>query len=166
MMPERGGPLGERDSEGEMRNADPQLDAGSRRRLATIVDAIVTSRREAVIDGEDDAPFPSRRQVVEIVGHLLELLLPGRPVDHELVDSDSLEQEVRRRVSLLVEMLSLQISVSLRHGCMNGGRPCEECRKLGQEQAIAWGEGPLSWTADQVILQRFCDAHEGEFVHG
>ncbi len=138
MMPERGGLVGEPDSEREMRNADHQPAAGSRRRLAAIVDAIVTSCREAVIDGEGDAPFPSRRQVVEIVGHLLELLLPGRPVDHELVDSDSLEQEVRRRASLLVDMLSMQISVSLRHGCMNGGRPCEECHKLGQEQAITF----------------------------
>ena len=121
-------------------NTDLHLGADSEQRLASIVDAVVSSCRGTGIDGEDTAPFPSRRQVIEIVEKLLELLLPGRPGDHEVIGGETLEQEVRRRVSWLFEMLSLQISLSLRHGCMKVGEPCGACDKLGHEKAMAFLE--------------------------
>ena len=121
-------------------NTDLHLGADSEQRLASIVDAVVSSCRGTGIDGEDAAPFPSRRQVIEIVEKLLELLLPGRPGDHEVIGGETLEQEVRRRVSWLFEMLSLQISLSLRHGCMKVGEPCGACDKLGHEKAMAFLE--------------------------
>jgi serine O-acetyltransferase len=126
---------------GEMGNKTGlHLGADSRQRLASIVDAVVNSCRATAIEGEDAAPFPSRRQVIEIVEQLLELLLPGRPGDHEVIGGVTLEQEVRRRISWLFEMLSLQISLSLRHGCMAAGNPCAECDRLGQEKAMAFLE--------------------------
>lgn len=121
-------------------NSEPHLGADSKQRLASIVDAVISSYRGTGIGGEDAAPFPSRRQVIEIAEQLLELLLPGRPGDHEVIGGDTLEQEVRRRVSWLFEMLSLQISLSMRHGCMKVGKPCGACEKLGQEKAVAFLE--------------------------
>lgn len=121
-------------------NSEPHLGADSKQRLASIVDAVIGSYRGTGIGGEDAAPFPSRRQVIEIAEQLLELLLPGRPGDHEVIGGDTLEQEVRRRVSWLFEMLSLQISLSMRHGCMKVGKPCGACEKLGQEKAVAFLE--------------------------
>jgi len=133
--------VGEVNAHGETGdNTDLHLGADSEQRLASIVDAVVSSCRGTGIDGEDAAPFPSRRQVIEIVEKLLELLLPGRPGDHEVIGGETLEQEVRRRVSWLFEMLSLQISLSLRHGCMKVGEPCGACDKLGHEKAMAFLE--------------------------
>ncbi len=116
------------------------LGTDTRQRLESIVDAVTSSCRITTIEGEHAAPFPSRRQVIEIVEQLLELLLPGRPGDHEALGGRTLEQEVRWRISWLFEELSLQISLSLRHGCMKDGNPCDECGSLGQEKAMAFLE--------------------------
>jgi serine O-acetyltransferase len=133
--------VGEVNAYGEMGNStDLHPGADSKQRLVSIVDAVISSYRGTGIGGEDAAPFPSRRQVIEMAEQLLELLLPGRPGDHEVIGGDTLEQEVRRRLSWLFEMLSLQISLSMRHGCMKVGKPCGACEKLGQEKAVAFLE--------------------------
>ncbi len=133
--------MGEVNASGEMgNNGGRHLGSESEQRLACIIDGVVSSCRGTAIEGEDAAPFPSRRQVIEIVEQLLELLLPGRPGDHEVIGGETLEQEVRRRISWLSEMLSLQVSLSLRHGCMKTGNPCAECSRQGQEKAMAFLE--------------------------
>jgi serine O-acetyltransferase len=129
--------VGDENLHSEMRNVELRLGPVPRKYLGPIVDAVVASYRGAEIDGEDAAPFPSRREVTQILAEVLELLLPGRPGDHEVVGGDLLEQEVHRRVSKLFESLSRQIALSFRHGCMKAGQPCLECDKLGQEKALA-----------------------------
>ena len=121
-------------------NAQSQLSADLREQLASVVDAVVASCREASIDGEDDAPFPSRREIVEILEDAMDLLLPGRPKDGETLGGESIEHEVGRRIHRVFEGLSLQISLSRRHGCARASQPCVKCGEWGQERAVTFLE--------------------------
>lgn len=66
------------DSEKSACDENLDLDVGSRKRMRSVVDVVLKDCRESSIDGEDNAPFPSRREVVQVLEDLTCLVLPGR----------------------------------------------------------------------------------------
>jgi serine O-acetyltransferase len=117
-----------------MEDIRPGRDDGFGQRLSSIVTALLDSCRESAIDGEDQAPFPSRREVVQILEGLMDMLFPGCP------GAGAHGGDTAKHADWLVreafDRLSVQISVSLRHGCMKSGPPCERCAAWGQEKAV------------------------------
>jgi len=126
----------EQDSEREGRCPDHQLGEDARQRLRSIVDSVVASPGGSTVSGEEDAPFPSPREISRIVENLMDLALPVRAGNHKVLAGYSVEREVAEKVAWIYDRLSLQISVSIRHGCMENGKPCAECAERGQSLAM------------------------------
>jgi serine O-acetyltransferase len=124
-------------------NAD--LDARGKQRMRSVVLEVLDDCRKSSIDGEDNAPFPSRREVVQVLEDLTCLVLPGRL--KERMQGEDTDEYVDCLVGKVFDRLSVQISVSLRHGCMKSGASCERCTAWGREQAM-------------LLLERFPDLRE------
>jgi serine O-acetyltransferase len=131
-----GGKVQEQDSEREGRRPDHQLGEDARQRLRSIIDAVAASSGESSIGGEGDAPFPSPREIARIAENLMDLVLPIRAGNHKVLAGYSREREVSEKVRWIYDRLSLQVSMSIRHGCVENGRFCEECARRGQDLSI------------------------------
>jgi serine O-acetyltransferase len=111
--------------------------ADYRSRLSGIVDKIVAgcddSKCYAHIDYEQ---LPSQAAVVDILNKLRAILFPGY-FNSEKLDPVNLNYHVGRTVSELFDMLSEQISRSIRHDCFKYDLACTECAERGYEHAIA-----------------------------
>ena len=64
----------EQDSERDGRRPDQRLGEHARQRLKSIVDAVAASSGGSSIGGEEDAPFPSPREIARIVENLIDLV--------------------------------------------------------------------------------------------
>jgi serine O-acetyltransferase len=126
----------EQDSKREGRCPDHRLGEDAGQRLKPIVDAVVASSGGSIIRGEEDAPFPSPREIARIVANLIDLVLPVSAGNHKVLAGYSVERDVAEKVAWIYDRLSLQISMSIRHGCMANGQPCAECAERGQDLAI------------------------------
>lgn len=114
-------------------DSNSKLTASSKRQLAAAVDAIVESCQESTVDG-GAMSFPARSEVAEILEDLRNLIYPGC---FGAQDSDrrNLADYVRDKTVQVFDKLSVQVSLSLRHGCIESGELCKQCRELGQAQA-------------------------------
>ncbi len=126
------------DSEKAARDENLDLEVASRQRMRLVVDEVLRDCRESSIDGEDNAPFPSRRKVVQVLEDVTCLVLPGRL--KERTQRGDVGEYVDCLVREVLDSLSVQISVSLRHGCMKSGDPCERCAASGRERALLFVE--------------------------
>jgi serine O-acetyltransferase len=126
------------DSDRVVRDENRDPEAASRQRMRSVVDEVLEDCRESSIDGEDNAPFPSRRKVVQVLEDVTCLVLPGRL--KERTQRGDAGEYVDCLISKVFDTLSVQISVSLRHGCMKSGDPCERCAAWGREQALLFLE--------------------------
>jgi serine O-acetyltransferase len=157
------------ETEKEVRDAKPRPDTSSGQRLSSIVGAVLDSCRSSAIDGEDHAPFPSSREIVHISEDLMDLLFPGCATDD--APSGDAAEHVDALVRKVFRRLSVQISMSLRHGCLKSGALCERCAAWGQEKAMllletfprlrellvadvkaAFGRDPAAKSLEEVVL--------------
>jgi len=79
--------------------------------------------------------LPSRGSVVEIVERLKRVLFPGYFGEHE-VDTSSLAYQIGMEVNTLFELLSRQITLSIRHECRRHQMVCTHCFDRGQKEAL------------------------------
>lgn len=78
----------------------------------------------------DYDPLPSREAVIRIIDQMREVLFPGY-FSEERVDPANLRYSIGRSVSLLYDMLSEQITNSIRHECLRHNRECSQCSEQG-----------------------------------
>ncbi len=79
--------------------------------------------------------LPSRGIVIEIVERLKKVLFPGYFGDHEL-DSFNLPYQIGIEINTLFELLSRQITLSIRHECRRHQMVCTFCSERGQKEAL------------------------------
>jgi serine O-acetyltransferase len=79
--------------------------------------------------------LPSRGVVIEIVERLKKVLFPGYFGEHE-VDSFNLAYQIGIEINSLFELLSRQITLSIRHECRRHQMVCTFCSERGQKEAL------------------------------
>ena len=84
----------------------------------------------------DNEPIPSKGAVVEIINKLKEILFPGY-FSREKLDQVNFNYIMGQSVSVLFNLLSRQIALSLRHDCFRYDQPCIECVEQGHRISIA-----------------------------
>lgn len=117
-------------------SVNKEVGGDSRRRLDSVMEAVAAYWRQPSSDDLNGAPFPSRRQVVEVLEGVMDLLLPGGIRGPRGSGGAELETKARETVRRISEDLSLQIAISIRHGCMTDGDPCADCIETGQDKAL------------------------------
>lgn len=108
-----------------------------RSRLHEIVDKVIDEcdddRCNAHIDYEQ---LPSKTAVIDILHKLRAVLFPGY-FNNEKLDPVNLRYFVGKTIAELFDMLSEQISRSIRHDCFKFNLECSECTERGYENALA-----------------------------
>lgn len=107
-----------------------------RSRLHDIVDLVVEEcegdKCNAHIDYEQ---LPSKTAVIEILRKLRSVLFPGYFNDEKL-DPVNLRYFIGRTIAELFDILSDQISKSIRHDCFKFDLACTECTERGYDNAL------------------------------
>jgi serine O-acetyltransferase len=80
-------------------------------------------------------PIPSRQAVVEIIERMRELLFPGF-FSRMKVDPVSFRYAIGQVTTALFDLLSEQISRSIRYECFRFERECTNCEERGYEAAL------------------------------
>lgn len=114
--------------------------ANIRDRLPEIADRIIANCDDTeCYTHVADEPIPSKESVIQIIDRLKEVLYPGY-FTREKLDPVNLKYYMGQQVSILFDMLSEQISLSIRHDCFRYDQPCSECLESGQQAALAFLE--------------------------
>jgi len=107
-----------------------------RKQLPSIVDDVVSScYDEACFEHIHAELIPSRKEVIDIVKRLREILFPGY-FGNENIDATNLKYQIGRSIDALSKILSEQITHSFRHECLRYDQACVACVELGYEEAI------------------------------
>lgn len=83
----------------------------------------------------DYDPIPSNITAVEIINRLKEVLFPGY-FSREKLDPVNLKYSMGQSVSVLFDLLSSQISNSIRHDCLRYNQECSDCGERGQQATL------------------------------
>jgi len=107
-----------------------------RQELPEIVSGLVESCQDAnTLHHLNLVGLPSRSTVIDIVERLKDILFPGYFGDHE-TDSYNLSYQIGIEINSLFELLSRQITLSIRHECRRHQRVCTSCSERGQKEAL------------------------------
>jgi serine O-acetyltransferase len=110
--------------------------SGFREELAAVADSIVHHCRDSDCPLHvADEPIPSRQAVIGIIEQVRQILFPGY-FNQETLDSVNLPYVMGQAVTRLFEILSDQITHSIRHDCMRYDHPCRKCMETGYRLAI------------------------------
>jgi len=116
--------------------ADAEVSASYRRQLPEITEAIIDHCSDTeCFTHIDYEPIPSEGYVVDIIRKFREILFPGF-FAREKIDPFNLKYITGQSVSDLFDMLSEQITHSIRHDCFRYDQPCTECGEQGQAMAL------------------------------
>ncbi|MFH2218468.1 MAG: serine O-acetyltransferase EpsC [Pseudomonadota bacterium] len=108
----------------------------TRQQLPDVAEKIIDScNDEGCYTHVDYEPIPSEGYVIDIINKLREVLFPGY-FTREKIDPVNLKYYIGQSVSVLFDMLSEQISHSIRHDCFRYDLPCSECDEQGQKIAL------------------------------
>ncbi len=109
-----------------------------RKELPSIVSELVKSCQDPeTFHHLNLAGLPSREAAVEIVEGLKKVLFPGYFGPQEL-DELILSYQMGIAVNVLFELLSKQISLSIRHECRRYNQVCTLCVERGQREAVTF----------------------------
>lgn len=107
-----------------------------RSRLPQIAEEIIDSCNDReCYTHVDYEPIPSRECVIEIIDRLREILFPGYFTRGKL-DPVNLRYSMGQSAATLFDMLSEQISLSIRHDCFRYAQPCSDCEEQGHLIAL------------------------------
>lgn len=108
-----------------------------REKLSDILENIIeTSNDSQCFTHIDYEPIPYEGYVVDIINLLREVLFPGY-FAREKIDPINLKYRIGQSVSVLFDMLSEQISHSIRHECFRYDLPCSECEEQGHKISLS-----------------------------
>jgi len=131
-----------------------------RRMLPAVVDKIIDNcDDDACYTHIDYEPIPSRASVIDIIQRLKAILFPGY-FTNEKLDPINLGYTMGQGVSVLFDMLSEQICLSIRHDCFRYDRECSECSDQGHELALSFLES-IPWIR-KVLATDVTAAYEGD----
>jgi serine O-acetyltransferase len=131
-----------------------------RSRIPELADSLITSCHDKeCFTHIDYDPIPSEGYVVDIIDKLREILFPGY-FSREKVDPVSLTYTMGQAVTALFDMLSEQITHSIRHDCFRYDLPCSDCGDRGYEIALAVLESIPS--IRRVLATDIRAAYEGD----
>jgi serine O-acetyltransferase len=125
----------------EHREATCKMDAATdsrlRDRLPSIAEKIIADCADTgCFTHVDFEPIPSKQSVIDIIEKLREVIFPGY-FSREKLDPVNLKYYMGQTVSVLFDMISEQVTLSIRHDCFRYDKPCNECRDRGHEVALA-----------------------------
>jgi len=107
-----------------------------RSRLPQIAEKIIDSCNDReCYTHVDYEPIPSRESVINIIDRLREILFPGYFTRGKL-DPVNLRYSIGKSATILFDMLSEQISLSIRHDCLRYDQPCADCEENGHIVAL------------------------------
>ncbi len=108
----------------------------ARERIPEIVDQLVLScDLEGSFDHVSPEPIPSKDAIIDIIERARRIIYPGYFLPMRL-DEVNLSYYLGQEVNGLFEILSEQITLSIRHDCLRYGRPCTQCQEQGKQAAI------------------------------
>jgi serine O-acetyltransferase len=111
-----------------------------RKQLPATIDNIMESCHDReCFEHIDYELIPSRDSVIEIITRLRDILFPGY-FSKEKVDPINLRYQMGKSVDVLFELLSQQITHSIRHDCLRYNQPCVQCVKQGYEASLTFLE--------------------------
>jgi serine O-acetyltransferase len=109
-------------------------------RLKAAVDGVVRScLDENTVDHVGAALIPSKDEIIRILNILQDILFPGFFGRQELTRT-TLEYHVGHEITILFELMSAQISRSIRHECRRMDSLCVQCIQKGREEAVVFIE--------------------------
>lgn len=115
---------------------DAETSRRYRERIPDIVNVLVEScDREDCFDHVGPEPIPSRDAVIDIVHRLNRILYPGYFIRTRL-DEFNVRYALGKESVELFEVLSEQITLSLRHDCIRHNLPCVRCEERGEDIAV------------------------------
>ena len=79
--------------------------------------------------------IPSKNEIIRLLGILQDILFPGYFGRQELTQS-TLFYHLGNEMTIAFELLSAQISKSIRHECRRMDSLCVKCVQKGREEAI------------------------------
>jgi serine O-acetyltransferase len=107
-----------------------------RRDIPAIVDDLVaTCNREDCFDHIGTESIPSRDAIIEIIHELQRILFPGYFIASTL-DRVNLQYYLGQETVSLLETLSRQITLCIRHECIRHDLPCTHCEERGYDEAV------------------------------
>ncbi len=108
-----------------------------RKRLSGIAEGIINNCQESdCYTHIDYDPIPSEGYVTEIIEKMREILFPGY-FSRGKIDPMNLKYSMGQTISALYDMLSEQITHSIRHDCLRYNQPCSDCGDRGHKTALA-----------------------------
>lgn len=109
-----------------------------RQELPTLVSELVEScQDQKTFHHLNLAGLPSREAALEIIDGLRKVLFPGYFGPREM-DEITLSYQIGIEISALFELLSRQISLSIRHECRRYQQVCTLCVERGQKEALVF----------------------------
>lgn len=118
---------------------DELLPSQELRLKEAVSDMVRSCADERTVDHVGAALIPSKDEIIRILGILQDVLFPGFFGRQELTRS-TLEFHLGNQMMILFEMLSTQISRSIRHECRRMDNLCVRCVQKGREEAILFLE--------------------------
>ncbi len=107
-----------------------------RKDIPSIVDSLVsTCSREDCFDHIGTESIPSRDAIIDIIHQLQRILFPGYFINYNL-DRVNLPYYLGHETVSLLEALSRQITLCIRHECIRHDLPCTNCEERGYEEAL------------------------------
>ncbi len=100
-----------------------------------VKDLSLTCDQEDCFDHIGPEPIPSRDDVIRIIQRIRRLLYPGFFITERL-DKANLEYCIGNESIALFEILSKQITLSIKHDCIRYDQTCTQCQERGQEEAV------------------------------
>ena len=115
-----------------------ESDLDLKEQIIGIVDEVAaTYLDEDILANVGDYPMPSREEVIEILGHVQEVVYPGY-YGNWRADRINYRYYLGTRMNEIYEGFSHQIARSLRHNCVGAHRVCDRCMRRGREETIAF----------------------------
>ncbi|NQU65926.1 MAG: serine acetyltransferase, partial [SAR324 cluster bacterium] len=107
-----------------------------RRELSKVAEIIIENCEDTdCFLHADFEPIPSVESVVEILNRLREILFPGF-FGSQRLNPVNLKYIMGQSVSALYDLLSEQITNSIRHDCIRYDQQCDDCAEKGQQATL------------------------------
>lgn len=123
---------------------------------AAVTEMVRSCADEKTVDHVGAALIPSKDEIIRILSILQDILFPGFFGRQELTHS-TLEFHLGNQMMILFELLSAQISRSIRHECRRMDSLCVRCIQKGREEAILFMEKlpDVRWILSQDVKAHY-----------
>ena len=109
-----------------------------RKEIPNIVDRLIlTCENAQCFEHVSPEPIPSKEAIIDIIEGARRILFPGYFINVSL-DDINLGYYFGQEVVRFFEVLSEQITLSIRHECLRYDQSCSDCEERGQEAAICF----------------------------